>query len=111
MKPSITVKQKKRGGPATGVDPFVGVRFPAETLDAIDAWATESGDGVTRSEAIRRLVKLGLKAKSGKRGAGGRRRRCSKSKRKKSAFRPSRGCCKGSVSFASTVTLAWESHA
>jgi len=63
MKPSITVKQKKRGRPATGVDPLVGVRFPQGAIDAIDAWAAKAGDDVSRSEAIRRLVDLGLKAK------------------------------------------------
>jgi hypothetical protein len=67
MTPSIPVKQKKRGRPATGVDPFVGVRLPAETLDAIDTWASKVGDELTRSEAIRRLIDLGLKAKGGKR--------------------------------------------
>jgi hypothetical protein len=63
MKQSIPVKPKKRGRPATGVDPFVGVRFPAKMLDTIDAWAAKAGDDVSRSEAIRRLVELGLKAK------------------------------------------------
>ena len=63
MKRSITVKQKKRGRPATGVDPLVGVRFPTEQIAAIDGWAKRTGEGVTRSEAIRRLVELGLRAK------------------------------------------------
>ncbi len=67
MKSSITVKQKKRGRPPTGVDPLVGVRFPQPMIDTIDAWAAKAGDDVSRSEAIRRLVDLGLKAKGGKR--------------------------------------------
>jgi hypothetical protein len=67
MKPSITVKQKKRGRPATGVDPLVGVRFPQSAIDSIDAWAAKAGADVSRSEAIRRLVALGLKAKGAKR--------------------------------------------
>jgi hypothetical protein len=67
MKSSIPVKRKKRGRPATGVDPFVGVRFPQTLLDAIDAWGAASEEPLTRSHAIRRLVELGLKAKRGKR--------------------------------------------
>jgi len=58
---SIAVKRKKRGRPATGVDPLVGVRIPKETIAEIDAWA-RSND-TTRSEAIRRLVERGLKGK------------------------------------------------
>lgn len=65
MKPSITVKPKKRGRPATGVDPFVGVRFPQELLDTIDAWGAASEQPMTRSEAIRRLVERGLTPPAG----------------------------------------------
>ena len=63
MKSSITVKRKKRGRPATGTDPLVGVRFAQSQIDAIDAWATGGKETLTRSEAIRQLVELGLKAK------------------------------------------------
>lgn len=63
MAKSITVKPKKRGRPATGKDPLVGARFPQELIDTIDAWAAMAGADVSRSEAIRRLVELGLKAK------------------------------------------------
>jgi Arc/MetJ-type ribon-helix-helix transcriptional regulator len=63
MKPSITVKRKKRGRPATGTDPLVGVRFPPSMIEIIDNWGNAAGEDVTRSEAIRRLVELGLKAK------------------------------------------------
>jgi hypothetical protein len=31
--------------------------------NAIDAWAANSDGGISRSDAIRRLVELGLKAK------------------------------------------------
>ena len=61
MVKSITVKRKKRGRPATGVDPLVGVRFPKEDIAAIDAWAKVNE--MSRSHAIRRLVELGLKKK------------------------------------------------
>ena len=56
---SIKVNQKKRGRPATGRDP--AVRLPAELTAAVDKWAEDNE--ANRSEAIRRLVELGLKAK------------------------------------------------
>lgn len=62
MAKSIKANLKKRGRPATGKDPMIGARFAPSTVAAIDAWADDSGDGCTRSEAIRRLVELGLKA-------------------------------------------------
>ena len=52
---------KKRGRPATGKSPAVVVRFPPALIATIDTWAGKAGDVVTRSEAIRRLVELGLK--------------------------------------------------
>lgn len=61
MKKSIPVKPK-RGRPATGRDPFVGVRLPPSLIDEIENWSAKY-DAATRSEAIRRLVELGLKAK------------------------------------------------
>jgi hypothetical protein len=41
----------------------VPVRIPRDVIDLIDAWAAASEQPLTRSEAIRRLVELGLKAK------------------------------------------------
>jgi len=64
MVQSITGIRKKRGRPATGSDPQVIVRLPSAVIEAIDARAAENG--VTRSEAIRRLLELAL-AKAGKR--------------------------------------------
>jgi len=32
-------------------------------LEAIDAWIAERGDKISRPEAIRRLVEIGLRAK------------------------------------------------
>ena len=60
MKKSIKVRPK-RGRPATGKDPLISARFPEELTTAIDAWAT--ANDTSRSEAIRRLVELGLKGK------------------------------------------------
>ena len=63
MKKSIKVDQKKRRGrPATGRDPMVSSRIPATTVDAIDEWAVRNE--TTRSDAIRRLVELGLETRT-----------------------------------------------
>ena len=62
MGKSIKVHQKKKvGRPATGRDPAVTVRLPSAVLSEAEAWAT--AHETSRSEAIRRLVELGLKAK------------------------------------------------
>jgi hypothetical protein len=61
MKRSITVMPKKRGRPATGKDPQIIARMPAESIASVDAWA--AAHETTRSEAIRRLVELGLTVK------------------------------------------------
>ena len=61
MAKSISVIQKKRGRPATGVDPMLSLRLPAERIEAIDAWAEK--EGVSRSEAIRLLIDRGLRSK------------------------------------------------
>ena len=67
MAKSIKVNQKKRGRPATGRDPVSAVRLPAALTVAVDRWAEEHE--ANRSEAIRRLVELGL-AKEPARSAG-----------------------------------------
>jgi hypothetical protein len=54
---------KKRGRPATGQDPVTAIRLSAELRNTVDAWAARQTDKPSRSEAIRRLVELGLKAK------------------------------------------------
>jgi hypothetical protein len=61
MKKSIKAMPKRRGRPATGKDPQVVVRMPSALIAGVDAWATAKEIG--RSEAFRRLVELGLKAK------------------------------------------------
>jgi hypothetical protein len=61
MKKSIKVDRKsKRGRPPTGRGTMVSSRMPPSTVDAVDEWATHNA--TTRSDAIRRLVELGLKA-------------------------------------------------
>lgn len=64
MKKSIKVPPKKRGRgrpPTGGRDPHVTVRMPQSLIDDADAWA--AANDMVRSEAIRRLVELGLKVK------------------------------------------------
>jgi Arc/MetJ-type ribon-helix-helix transcriptional regulator len=61
MAKSITVNAKRRGRPATGQDPVSAVRLPADLTEEIDSWASNH-ETASRSEAIRRLVELGLKA-------------------------------------------------
>ena len=62
MKKSIKVKPKqRRGRPATGKDPLLTVRAPKAIIQAIDDWAEKNE--ATRSEAVRRLVELGLSVK------------------------------------------------
>ncbi len=51
--------KRKMGRPATGRDPMLGGRVPAETIAAIDAYAAKVG--TTRSDAMRRLIEAGLK--------------------------------------------------
>jgi Ribbon-helix-helix protein, copG family len=62
-KQSKTVHKKSRGRPA-GIKygETIPARFEPATMAALDAWA--DAYEVSRSEAIRRLVELGLKAKS-----------------------------------------------
>jgi len=42
---------------------MIGLRASDELRAAIDAWAARQSDRPSRSEAIRRLVEAGLKAK------------------------------------------------
>src|SRR5215467_2155339 len=70
-KESIHVTQKKRGRgrPATGQDPTLTVRLPMDLRSAIETWAKQQKDRPSRSEAIRRLIELGLVAKGKNRGS------------------------------------------
>jgi hypothetical protein len=65
MAKSISRTRKSRGRPATGAE-SVHLRILPEQRDAIDAWiAKQTEDDLSRPEAIRRLVEIGLKAKKG----------------------------------------------
>jgi hypothetical protein len=63
MKASAPPK-KKMGRPRTGKEVAIALtaRVPADVVRAIEAWAHERG--LTRSQAVTRLVELGLKAKA-----------------------------------------------
>jgi Arc/MetJ-type ribon-helix-helix transcriptional regulator len=63
MLKSIPVNAKRRGRPATGQDPVSAVRLPADLTREIDGWA-RNNEARSRSEAIRRLVELGLTVKT-----------------------------------------------
>ena len=61
------VESKKTGQNATASDavdraPISAVKLPADLTAHVDAWA--SGHAITRSEAIRCLVELGLKSEA-----------------------------------------------
>jgi Arc/MetJ-type ribon-helix-helix transcriptional regulator len=66
MKKSVSVNKKSRGRPKKkgGVDPVTAVRLPKGLSDAVDSWAVNQDDEPVRSEAIRRLVELGLTVKT-----------------------------------------------
>jgi hypothetical protein len=62
MKKSIKVAHKKRPGrPPTGKDPHMAARMPPALIAEVEAWG--KAHDATRSEAFRKLVELGLKAK------------------------------------------------
>jgi len=65
MGKSIRVTTKKRRGrPATtGKGIQVGERWHAAELASIDGWIASQGEELTRAQAIRRLVEIGLKAR------------------------------------------------
>jgi CspA family cold shock protein len=56
-------KRPGSGRKPTGTDPARTFRLSDEFMGKVDAWATAQEDEPSRSEAIRRLVELGLKAK------------------------------------------------
>jgi hypothetical protein len=65
MKNKTVIPQKKRGPPATGKGEPVVVRMHPPMLTDLDAWiAKQNRPFPTRPEAVRRLVKMGLKAKT-----------------------------------------------
>jgi hypothetical protein len=58
---SISAKPKKRGRPATGRDPMIGLRASPKLRRQIEAWAKRQDDKPSLSEAMRRLIEAGLR--------------------------------------------------
>jgi hypothetical protein len=56
-------KRPGSGRPATGKDPVRTMRLSDEFIAKVDVWAAQQDGEPGRSEAIRRLVEIGLKAK------------------------------------------------
>ena len=52
--------------PATGVRPMIGFRADVGLRSEIEKWARAQPDKLTLSDAVRRLVELGLKVKQPK---------------------------------------------
>jgi hypothetical protein len=61
MKKSTKVAPKKRGRPGKGKDPHMAARMPSALIHQVEAWA--EAHQTSRSDAFRRLVELGLRAK------------------------------------------------
>ena len=57
------IRKKRIGRPPVNAVPVL-VRIPPAELKPIDDWIAKQGDRVSRPEAIRRLVDLGLNAKA-----------------------------------------------
>jgi hypothetical protein len=57
-----TVITRKRGPKPSGKGELVGVRLQPEALSDLDLWAAAQTDFPSRPEAIRRLIRWGLKA-------------------------------------------------
>ena len=59
---TMFMSTKKRGRPATGVNPVVGVRLAPALLTQLDKWRLDQSDSPNRPEAVRRLLEEGLRA-------------------------------------------------
>jgi hypothetical protein len=66
VKSISVITKKKRGRPiTTGKGTLIGVRLLDDPLSILDAWIVKQKEpDLSRPEAIRRLVELGLKAKA-----------------------------------------------
>lgn len=61
MAKSALAKQIKRGRPATGITPMIGLRASPELRRAIEKWSLRQEDKPKLSETVRRLVELALR--------------------------------------------------
>jgi hypothetical protein len=66
---SKSIRDSKKSKPKIGRPKTTGpgqphvVRMHDQQVSSIDAWIATQGDAISRPEAIRRLVEIGLKAK------------------------------------------------
>ena len=63
MKKKTPISKKRRGPAPTGVGKAQLVRIHDKQLAEIDAWVGHQHEAISRPEAIRRLVELGLMVK------------------------------------------------
>jgi hypothetical protein len=59
----VSVTKKPVGRPRTGIGIQIGMRWQNAVIAEIDDWRRQQPDLPSRTEAIRRLVELGLKMK------------------------------------------------
>ena len=59
------IRKKRIGRPAVNAVPVL-VRIPPAEIEPIDTWASKQKGPISRPEAIRRLVEIGLAAPSGR---------------------------------------------
>jgi hypothetical protein len=62
----VSVTKKPIGRPRTGVGAQIGMRWHELVLAEIDDWRRKQPNLPSRTEAIRRLVEIGLKVKRAK---------------------------------------------
>jgi len=55
------IQKRKPGRPATGNDPMMAFRLSKEKVAEVEAWAARQPDKPSRSEALRRLIDLGMR--------------------------------------------------
>jgi hypothetical protein len=56
----MSIRKREKGGPAIGADLLVALRLPIEMRQAVLEWAREQPGQPNVSEAIRRLIDVGL---------------------------------------------------
>jgi hypothetical protein len=62
-KPIRDIPKKRRGRPSSGGRrDAILVRLEAGQFSALDSWVAKQAEPITRPEAVRRLIELGLKA-------------------------------------------------
>lgn len=57
------IQKRKPGRPATGNDPMMAFRLSKEKVAEVEAWAARQPDKPSRSEALRRLIDLGMRGR------------------------------------------------